>query len=329
MKIRSSDADKKTTHPLRSGRRPAVARSGPETAPRQVADWIRIVARQLTDADLCFASGMQEPYPEAEYLVLHAFSIPPETPPGRRPPPPPDAAERVRALLEARIGQRKPAAYVTGEAFFAGHRFVVDERVLIPRSRIENMLDDPRGFTPWLATGRVRRILDLGTGSGCLAIALALAFPRAQVDAVDLSPGALEVARLNRERFGLEQRLRLIRSDLFSALAGERYDLIVSNPPYVPKADFERLPAEYHREPAMALVAGEDGLDLLGPILRQAPDHLTPGGLLVCETGDDVEEILMARWPELPVEWLMFHFGASGVFAVLRESLESWREDFP
>ncbi|MBF0628862.1 MAG: 50S ribosomal protein L3 N(5)-glutamine methyltransferase [Magnetococcales bacterium] len=287
------------------------------------------MAQQLKRADLCFASGMQEPYPEAEYLVCHAFDIPLEPHALRVARVPADGWQRVQALLAARIGQRKPAAYVTGEAFFAGHRFVVDERVLIPRSRIENILDDPRGFSPWLSRNRVRRILDLGTGSGCLAIALALAFPKARVDAVDLSPGALEVATLNRERFGLGRRLRLLRSDLFSALQGERYDLIVSNPPYVPVPDFERLPAEYHCEPAMALVAGVDGLDLLTPILRQAPDHLEPGGLLVCETGDDVEAILMARWPDLPVEWLPFHFGASGVFAVLKEPLEAWRAHFP
>ncbi|MBF0190102.1 MAG: 50S ribosomal protein L3 N(5)-glutamine methyltransferase [Magnetococcales bacterium] len=320
------------THPQRSGGRSRQAK--PETPrdpqdPRDVAGWIRLVARRLNAAGLCFASGMQEPYPEAEYLVLHAFGIPLETPPAKRPTPPADAARRVERLLHARVAERKPAAYVTGEAFFAGHRFLVDERVLIPRSRIENILDDPRGFTPWLAPSRVRRILDLGTGSGCLAISLALAFPRARVDAVDLSPGALEVAAINCQRLGVGGRVRLVQSNLFSALAQERYDLIVTNPPYVPKADFDRLPAEYHREPAMALVAGPDGLDLLGPILRQAPDHLTPGGLLVCETGDDVEAILMTRWPELPVEWLMFHFDSSGVFAVLREPLEAWREDFP
>ncbi|MEO5347053.1 MAG: 50S ribosomal protein L3 N(5)-glutamine methyltransferase [Magnetococcus sp. YQC-9] len=284
------------------------------------------MARRLEAAQLCHANGMQEPYLEAEYLVLHAFSIPLTTPPVKRPPPPADAAERVGCLLDARIGRRLPAPYVTGEAFFAGHRFIVDERVLIPRSRIENILDDPRGFSPWLPKKRVRRILDLCTGSGCLAIALALLHPRAQVDGVDLSVAALEVAALNRDRFDLKQRVRLIRSDLFSALANERYDLIVTNPPYVPKADFDVLPPEYHCEPAMALVAGDDGLDLLEPILKQAADHLHPGGVLVCETGDDVQTILMNRWPDLPVEWLPFHFGASGVFVVTREPLTVWRD---
>ncbi|MBF0341107.1 MAG: 50S ribosomal protein L3 N(5)-glutamine methyltransferase [Magnetococcales bacterium] len=326
MTARTRDSDKNTTHPEPVGVRGQVDPLFNEPDPPDVAGWIRLVARRLDAAGLCFASGMQEPYPEAEYLVLHAFAIPLETPPPRRPPPPVNARQRVQRLLEARIVQRKPAAYVTKEAFFAGHRFMVDERVLIPRSRIENMLDDPRGFTPWLHPGRVRRILDLGTGSGCLAIALALSYPRAMVDAVDLSPEALEVAKSNRDRFGLQRQVKLVRSDLFGALAGERYDLIVTNPPYVPQADFDALPAEYHREPAMALVAGPEGLDLVGPILRQAPDFLTPGGLLVCETGDEVEKNLMARWPTLPVTWIPFHFGASGVFAVVREMLEKWRE---
>ncbi|MBF0429477.1 MAG: HemK family protein methyltransferase, partial [Magnetococcales bacterium] len=169
---------------------------------------------------------------------------------------------------------------------------------------------------------------DLGTGSGCLAISLSLAFPSARVDAVDLSLEALEVAKKNRRQFGLQQRVRLLQSNLFSALAKERYDLIVTNPPYVPRADFEQLPVEYHREPAMALCAGPDGLDLLDPILRQAADHLTPGGVLICETGDDVQEILMARWPEVPVEWIPFHFGGSGVFAIQKETLEAWKKKF-
>ncbi|MBF0295948.1 MAG: 50S ribosomal protein L3 N(5)-glutamine methyltransferase [Magnetococcales bacterium] len=315
--------DKKST--VVKGFRGRRGRSRPDSAPATVNDWIRETARCLTEAGVCCASGMQEPYLEAEYLVLHAFSIPLSTPAKRRPPPPDDAQQRVRTLLDQRIGQRLPAAYVTREAFFAGRGFYVDERVLIPRSRIENMLDDPRGFTPWLAHDRVRRILDLGTGSGCLAITLALMFPEARVDAADLSPGALEVAAVNRDRFGLRDRLRLVASDLFAGLTQARYDLIVSNPPYVPEADFARLPPEYRREPAMALRAGPDGLDLLRPILLEAPDYLTPGGLLVCECGDDVEKILMTHWPDLPVTWIPFHFGASGVFAVLRETLQHWR----
>ncbi|MBF0165373.1 MAG: 50S ribosomal protein L3 N(5)-glutamine methyltransferase [Magnetococcales bacterium] len=324
------DSDKNTTLPGRSRRRGPHGDPSPDSPPSDVAGWIRWVARRLEAAQLCHANGLQEPYLEAEYLVLHAFSIPFETKPVKRPPPPADAEARVRRLLERRVNQRQPAPYVTGEAFFAGHRFFVDERVLIPRSRIENILDDPRGFSPWFPKGPPRRILDLCTGSGCLAIALALRLPQAKVDGVDLSKGALQVARLNRDRFGLRDRVRLIASDLFAALGGERYDLIVTNPPYVPRADFDALPPEYHREPAMALVAGEDGLDLIGPILRQASDHLNPRGVLICETGDDVQEILMRRWPDLPVTWLPFHFGGSGVFALTREELEAWcRQHFP
>ncbi|MBF0614991.1 MAG: 50S ribosomal protein L3 N(5)-glutamine methyltransferase [Magnetococcales bacterium] len=328
MNHSAPDSDKKSTPPGHMEGGVCYRPVQPQPKPRSVNDWIRFVARQMAGAELCYATGMQEPYPESEYLVLHAFGLPMDLPASQRPAPPVDAWKRIEALLVARIGHRQPAAYITGEAFFAGHRFVVDERVLIPRSRIENILDDPRGFTPWLPASRVRRILDLGTGSGCLAIALALAYPKARVDAVDLSAEALKVAAINRERFGLQRRLRLIRSDLFAALGKERYDLIVTNPPYVPSADYARLPVEYFREPAMALSAGADGLDLLVPILRQAPDHLQAGGLLVCETGDDVQEILMARWPDLPVEWLWFHFGTSGVFAVVGETLAVWREHF-
>lgn len=326
--MRSKDSAKFKSTPMRKGGKSRSKQGNSPHLPQSVAGWIRYAALRMVAADLCFANGMQEPYLEAEYLVLHAFSISPSLPPARRPAPPVNAAALMEGVLTKRIEQRQPAAYVTGEAFFAGRTFFVDQRVLIPRSRIENILDDPSGFTPWLDSRRVLRILDLGTGSGCLAITLALAFPDALVDAVDISVEALEVAKVNCERFHLHKRLRLMASNLFSGLAGQRYDLIVSNPPYVPQADFEQLPPEYRCEPELALRAGFDGLDLLEPILRQASDFLTPGGLLVCETGDDVEKILMKRWPKLPVEWISFHFGASGVFAVHKESLESWREDF-
>ncbi|MEO5333203.1 MAG: 50S ribosomal protein L3 N(5)-glutamine methyltransferase [Magnetococcus sp. YQC-5] len=326
MIVRKTDFDKNVPNPADPEKGGCSGKAKPDHEPKSVAGWIRYATERLEQAELCFANGMQEPYLEAEYLVLHTFSIPMSTPRTRRPKPPVNAATLIEAMLDQRIGQRLPAAYVTREAFFAGRVFYVDERVLIPRSRIENIMDDPLGFSPWLNRRQVRRILDLGTGSGCLAITLALMFPRARVDAVDVSAAALAVAEVNRQRFDLQQRVNLVRSDVFAGLAGQSYDLIVSNPPYVPQADFEQVPPEYRHEPMLALAAGADGLDLLGPMLHQAPDYLTPGGVLICETGDDVQTILMDRWPDLPLEWIPFHFGASGVFAVHKEPLLAWRE---
>ncbi|MBF0134816.1 MAG: 50S ribosomal protein L3 N(5)-glutamine methyltransferase, partial [Magnetococcales bacterium] len=234
--------------------------------------------------------------------------------------------DAVTAVIDVRIRERLPVAYITHEAFFAGRRYYVDERVLIPRSCIENFFDDPEGFSPWVDPARVRRVLDLCTGSGCLAVALAEMFPHAAIDAADISPAALEVARINRDQLGCRERIRLLQTDLFQNLERECYDLIVTNPPYVPQATFEALPREYHHEPAIALRGGDDGLLLVAAILAQASDHLTPGGVLVCEVGDEVEEIMKIQWPDLPVEWIFFHFGASGAFAIRRETLASWQE---
>lgn len=313
---------------------------------RTLQEWLDDATAQITAAEVSLDNGMQEPCLEAEYLAYHALLRCPTTKDrllavdGTQDraaakaikkwqhrlcrPPPPEFPAIFADFLAHRLQHRLPAAYITGEAPFAGHRFAVNTDVLIPRSRIENMLDDPERLRRLLGTRRVKRILDLGTGSGCLAIAFALAFPEAQVDATDFSQAALQVAQVNRRRFHLEKRMQLLHSDLFDRLSGRRYTLIVTNPPYVSQATLADLPTEYRHEPAMALDGGVDGLALVEPILRQAAQFLTPKGVLICEIGDETGERLLARWPDLPVEWIFFHFGASGVFVARREDLADW-----
>ncbi|MBF0145637.1 MAG: 50S ribosomal protein L3 N(5)-glutamine methyltransferase [Magnetococcales bacterium] len=286
-----------------------------------VLEWIRFFARKLAGSGLSFDNGMQNPYHEAEYLTAFAFSIPMESLDScLHSLPPADARQRMERIIDQRMIQRLPAAYITREAFFAGHRFQVDSRVLIPRSRIENLFDDQNGFTALGSMPEAPLFLDLCTGSGCLAVALALAFPRARVHASDHSPDALAVARLNIEHFALGDRVQLFDADLFSGLPPVRYDLIVTNPPYVSKATMDALPMEYRHEPAMALDGGGEGLDLVGRIIRQAADFLSPEGVLICEVGDEGEETIMRVWPDFPGEWIYFHFGASGVFSLDRSA---------
>ena len=228
------------------------------------------------------------------------------------------ATERVAALLARRIEERIPAVYLTGETWFAGLPFHIDRRALIPRSPIAELIE--RRFSPWIAPSRVRRILDVGTGSGCIAIACAKALPRARVDAVDISPAALELAASNVRRHRIARRVRLVRSDHFSALAGERYDIIVANPPYVGRREMSGLPPEYRHEPPIALAAGRDGLDSVRVILRESPAHLCPGGLLIVEVGN-TEAAVRRAFRRLPFIWLEFERGGGGVFLLAAEQL--------
>jgi ribosomal protein L3 glutamine methyltransferase len=225
----------------------------------------------------------------------------------------------VDTLLDERIRTRKPAAYLTREAWLGEHRFYIDERAIVPRSYIAELLRD--NLAIWLGTGRrVRRALDLCTGSGCLAILTALSFRQAKIDACDISTRALEVARKNVSQYGLGSRVTLHAADLYSALGNRRYDLIVSNPPYVRDAVMRRLPAEYRREPALALAGGHDGLDLVRRIVAEAPDHLTAGGALVVEVGHNRRRVERA-FPSLPFIWPETSGGDDCVFLVTREML--------
>ena len=276
-------------------------------------------ARRLRRAGVFFGHGTDNAWDDAAALVLHALELPHSADPalyerrvGRR------AIDHVDELIARRVKERIPAVYLTGETWFAGLPFHVDPRVLIPRSPIAELIE--RRFAPWIAAGRVRRVLDVGTGSGCIAIACAKALPRARVDAVDISAEALEVAAANVRRHRVGRRVRLVRSDHFSALAGERYDIIVANPPYVGRREMSGLPAEYRHEPPLALAAGRDGLDSVRVILRESPAHLRPGGLLVVEVGN-TESAVRRAFKRLPFLWLEFERGGGGVFLLTAEQL--------
>lgn len=287
---------------------------------RTLRDLLRLAVSRFNEAGLFFGHGSDNAWDEAAYLLLHALHLPPD-----RLEPFLDArltvAERKKLfdVIERRVRDRIPAAYITGEAWLGEHRFRVDERVIVPRSFIAELLDvqlHPWVEDPW----DIGSALDLCTGSGCLAILTALAFPTAEVDAVDLSPDALEVARANIDDYGLGDRVHAIRSDLFAAVAGRRYDLIVSNPPYVNAASMAALPEEYRHEPQMALAGGEDGLDLVRILLREARNHLNPGGLLVVEIGHNRAD-LEAVFPDTPFTWLDTAGGDEFVFLLRDDEL--------
>lgn len=292
----------------------------PEWEPlHNVRDFLRWGASRFNAAGLYFGHGTDNAWDEAAQLVLHALHLPLQdsfrdwldarlTDPER---------EAIAGLFERRIQERLPAAYLIGEAWFAGLPFEVDSRVLVPRSPIAELIE--AGFEPWLETAP-QRILDLCTGSGCIGIACAYAFAEAQVDLSDISAEALAVAHKNIHNHELEGRVSAHQSDLFANLQGRRYDLIVSNPPYVDASDLAAMPPEYHAEPELGLGSGEDGLYFTRQLLAQAADHLTDNGLLVVEVGNS-QPALEQAFPLLPFTWIEFERGGHGVFVLRARDL--------
>ena len=286
-----------------------------------VRDHLRYAVSRFTAARLFFGHGSDNAWDEAVYLTLHTLSLP---------------LDRLEPFLDARLlaGEREalldiyrrrcedrlPAAYLTNEAWLGEHRFYVDERVIVPRSFIAELLDEQ--LSPWIEDPwAVHSALDLCTGSACLAILTALAFPEATVDAVDLSNDAIFVAERNVSEYGLDERITIIQSDAFAKLPGKRYDLIISNPPYVNADSVNALPPEYLHEPEMALGSGEDGLDFTRIILREARQHLTDNGLLIVEIGHN-RDALEAAYPHLPFTWLETSAGDQFVFMLQAADLD-------
>lgn len=286
---------------------------------KTVDDCVRFAVRQFRKAKIYFGHGTDNAWDEAVFLILHALNLPQDT----------DKTvlqrllnddekTKIIDLVRDRIEKRTPAAYLMKEAWFAGLSFYVDERVLIPRSPLAELIIDQ--FGPWIKPENVQNILDIGTGSGCIAIACAHYFPKAHVDATDISVSALEVAKINIAKHKMEERVQLWQSDVFASLPKKKYDVIISNPPYATKAEMHDLPQEYYHEPSEALIAGEDGLQIVDRILQEASDYLAPSGILVVEVGNSAQA-LINKYPKLPFIWLDFTEGEGEVFLLTQQDL--------
>ena len=290
-----------------------------------IQDMMRWAYSYFNASDLYYGHGYDNAWDEAQQLVLAALYLPADVP---------EAMyqsrltlvekERVIHLIETRLGTRQPVAYLTNSAWFCGSEFYVDERTIVPRSPIgEWIMQKFAG----LIDHEPKRILDMCTGSGCIAIACAQQFLEAEVDAVDLSLDALDVAQINIERHGLAERVFPISSDLFNDIPKDKYDLIVTNPPYVDEEDLDDMPQEFHFEPEMSLGSGADGLDITKRILAQAADYLTDNGVLVCEVGNSMVH-LIEQFPTVPFNWIEFKNGGLGVFSLTRAQLVEYRHLF-
>ena len=285
-----------------------------------VSDVVDLVSEELSQVEgLYYGHGTENSDDEAYFLVFHVCALPF------------DSDERVwskavseaqyhhiQQLVHRRITEKMPMPYLLNTAWFAGLKFYVDQRVLVPRSPFAEIIQAQ--FEPWMDSSKIHRVLDLCTGSGCMAIAVAYALPHAQIDAVDISTDALAVAKRNIHDHHLDHRIRLLESDVFSALSGQRYDLIISNPPYVDAEDMETLPEEYHHEPVIGLSSGGDGLDVTKKILQHAKDHLTSEGALMVEVGNSFPA-LEAQYPHLPFTWIDIHEGEDGIFVLYHKDL--------
>ena len=289
-----------------------------------IRDWLRFTVSRFEEAGIFFGHGTANAYDEAVWLVMSALHLPHDTLENFL-----DAViteterKHLAHLIERRITERTPTAYLLREAWLRGYKFYVDERVIVPRSFIAELLDD--GLSPWIEYPEmVESAADICTGSGCLGILLADAFPNADIDVVDISPDAIAVANINIANYGLQDRVHAIQSDMFTSLAGKTYDLIISNPPYVDASSMASLPAEYRNEPQGALGSGIGGLDHTDTLLREAPKHLNDGGLLVVEIGHNRDALLEA-YPELPFTWLEVEAGNEFVFLLTKEQLEDYQ----
>ncbi|PJC85420.1 50S ribosomal protein L3 N(5)-glutamine methyltransferase [Vibrio sp. HA2012] len=285
---------------------------------RTLQDMIRWAVSRFNAAGLFYGHGTDNAWDEAVQLILPTLHLPIDVPPHilnsrlistER--------QRIAERVVRRINERIPTAYLTNKAWFCGLEFFVDERVLVPRSPIGELIE--ARFQPWLVQ-EPQRIMDLCTGSGCIAIACAHAFPEAEVDAVDISEGALAVAEQNIQDHGMEQQVFPIRSNLFMDLPKDQYDLIVTNPPYVDEEDMNSLPDEFTHEPELGLAAGTDGLKLVRRILANAPDYLADKGILICEVGNSMVH-MMDQYPQIPFTWIEFENGGHGVFMLTKEQL--------
>ena len=297
-----------------------------EVQPQTLQQWLDWAKQQFTEHGLFYGHGTDNPNDEALYLMRYALksdfdfsNIEPDKILTA------EQNQAIRELLERRIATRKPAAYLVQEAWFAGYSFYVDERVLVPRSPVAELIEEQ--FVPWIDIDDVHSILDIGTGSGCIAIACALYMPQAKVDAVDVQQDALDVASINIARYQLESRVKLVRSDVYDNLPVKQYDIIISNPPYVSHQDMGELPDEYRHEPVSGLVAGDDGLDCVRKILFGAKHFLGPGGILIVEVGNSQTAVEQA-WPEVPFIWLEFEYGGEGVFLLEAQHVYDFHEQF-
>ncbi len=290
-----------------------------------ILDWIRFANTQFQNHDLFYGHGTDNPWDEAVLLVSASLRMPYDLTPEQGQCRLIDAEKQLLAdRIRQRVESRTPVAYLINEAWFAGMPFYVDERVLVPRSPLAEVIQNR--VSPWMDGIEPSRILDLCCGSGCIGIASLQAFPEAQLDLADLSGDALDVAQINVERYGLYEQVAMIQSDLFDALQGP-YDLILSNPPYVDAEDLADMPAEYHHEPAMGLGSGDDGLDITRRILAQAADYLSEQGVLVVEVGNSWIN-LEAAFPEVPFHWVSFEHGGDGVFIFTRADLVRYQSQF-
>jgi len=294
--------------------------------PDTIRTWVDWAEHAFTDAGLYYGHGTDNPVDEAVYLISYALQT--------------DFDfngydfeqvldqqdnERIEKLLRQRIETRKPAAYLVHEAWFAGYPFYVNEHVLVPRSPFAELIVEQ--FSPWAEPDRVKRILDIGTGSGCIAIACALYFPEIHVDAVDIDDEALRITNRNIERHHLQDRVAAIKSDLLADVPVRQYDIIVSNPPYVSEKEYEALPSEYHQEPKLGLTAGSDGLDCVRRILRDVTPYLSAHGVLIVEVGNS-QAALESAYPQVPFTWLEFEYGGSGVFLLDKQTIEQYNHFF-